>query len=124
MLLHIAHQIAMNRRCTVDYGYVSLEGTSANDHAWYDGSIDYDAGLIDEITARLEVVDEHRLAEFTVVAARDTASQPRTVSVVERAAGERPRWLALNTGHTGVLCGNRRWGPLFSGVSGHYRGGY
>lgn len=96
--LHIAHQIAMNRKCVIDYGYIEIEGTPGDDHAVYDSNLAYDDTGIGEILERIAIVAEYRLPEFTVLAAQDTSAQGAgatgaAASTPARDGNERPRWV-------------------------------
>jgi hypothetical protein len=89
-LAHIAHQIAWNRGCVVDYGHISFTGPDAQ---VYDSNFDYDDGSIGEILAKLEILEEHRFSDCTVLAARDTSAAGIPNYRLERNATERPSWL-------------------------------
>ncbi|MDR2661555.1 MAG: hypothetical protein LBC31_01000 [Treponema sp.] len=91
-LLHIAHQIAWNRACVVDYGYVSLEEPESDTQA-YDSNFDYDDSSIGEILGALEIIEEHRFPGFTVVAARNTRAAGEANYPIDRRGNERPSWL-------------------------------
>jgi hypothetical protein len=89
--LHIAHQIAMNRKCAVDYGYVEINGTPGDDRAVYDSNFAYDDTGIGEILGGIVIIAEYRLPEGTVLAARDGAGF--TGPGVPDSGDERPRWV-------------------------------
>jgi hypothetical protein len=91
--LHIAHQIAMNRKCVIDYGYVELEGTPGEDHAVYDSNLAYDDTGIGEILERIVIVAEYQLPECAVLVGRDTGAAGLASHLSARSGSGRPRWV-------------------------------
>ncbi|MDR2552865.1 MAG: hypothetical protein LBD31_06860 [Treponema sp.] len=117
--LHIAHQIAMNRKCVIDYGYIELEGTPRDDHAIYDSNIAYDDTGITEILERIVIVAEYRLPNCTVLAGRDSAAAGSAVYTSERTGTERPEWVRSTPEIEGYYTGvgfSDRYSELYKNI--------
>ena len=90
--VHIANQIAMNRSCTIDYGFVSNFNNDFYKDA-KDSNIDYQNDMTEEICEELEVVFCRHFSELTVVAARYKEAAADIDFKVTRGNSEAPRWI-------------------------------
>lgn len=90
--VHIANQIAMNRSCTIDYGFVSNFNNDFYKDA-KDSNIDYQNDMTEEICEELEVVFCRHFSELTVVVARYKEAAADIDFKVTRGNSEAPRWI-------------------------------
>lgn len=90
--VHIANQIAMNRSCTIDYGFVSIYNNRFLEYN-RDSNLDYRDETTEEICEELEVVFCRHYSELTVVAARYKEAAAGIDFKVTRGNSEAPRWI-------------------------------
>lgn len=89
--IHIANQIAMNRSCNIDYGFVSNFNNDFYRDA-KDSNLDYQNDRTEEICEELEVVFCRHFSELTVVAARYKEVAADIDFKLTRNNSERPWW--------------------------------
>lgn len=89
--IHIANQIAMNRSCNIDYGFVSNFNNDFYRDA-KDSNLDYQNDMTEEICEELEVVFCRHFSELTVVAARYKEVAADIDFKLTRNNSERPWW--------------------------------
>jgi hypothetical protein len=116
--LHIANQIAMNRVCVVDYGYIDVEGYPRDNRALYDSNFNYDDKLVEDVLTQIKILQQYYFSNFTIVIGEDTGIAGRENPAVTRTGTERPLWVRsvpdMAGYYVGVGIGDKYYSPYKS----------
>lgn len=90
--LHIANQIAMNQKCKIDVGFVSLY-TENSFKSNKDSFIDYFDEETKFIVDDIEISDTYYFSNLTVVIGKYKNAATECELKIARSFGERPEWI-------------------------------
>lgn len=90
--IHIANQIAMNQKCKIDVGFISLY-TENSFKSNKDSFIDYFDGETKFFVDDIEISDVYYFSNLTVVVGKYKNAATECELKIKRNFGERPEWI-------------------------------